>query len=108
MGKARTLGCVILVLILPLSALLAGAASASIEGQGSGPAVQVGPGGGGQDALFPAFKPVDPVVERGSPLFWAIVGSLVAFGLLALLMARWRPLHWLAETTDRVRAQAPH
>jgi hypothetical protein len=107
MSKARTLGCVILVLSLPLSALLAGAGPASIEGQGSGPAVQVGSGGVGRDALFPAFKPVDPVVERGSPLFWAIVGGMVAFGLLALLMARWRPLHWLAGTADGVRAQAP-
>jgi hypothetical protein len=108
MSKARTLGCAILVLSLPLSALLAGAGPASIEGQGSGPAVQVGPGGGGQGALFPAFKPVDPVVERGSPLFWAIVGGLVAFGLLALMMARWRQLPWLAGTTSRVRARAPH
>ena len=108
MGKARTLGCVILVLILPLSALLAGAGPASIGDQGSGPAVQVGPGGGGRDALFPAFKPVDPVVERGSPLFWAIVGGLVAFGLLALLMARWRPLHWLAGTASKAVAEALH
>jgi hypothetical protein len=108
MSKARTLGCVILVLILPLSALLAGADPASIEGQGSGPAVQVGPGGGGQDALFPAFKPVDPVVERGSPLFWAIVGGLLLFGLLALLAAKWRPLHWLAGTESKAAAEPSH
>jgi hypothetical protein len=107
-SKARTLGRVALVLSLPLLALLAGAASASVRDQGSGQAVQERPGGGGQAALFPAFKPADPVVERGSPLFWAIIGGLLFIGLLALLAAKWRPLHWLAGAGSRPAAEAPH
>ena len=109
MSKARTLGRVALVLSLPLLTLLAGAASASVRDPGSGPAVQERPGGGGQGPLFPAFKPVDPVVERGSPLYWAIIGGLLFFfGLLALLAARWRPLHWLAGTGSNAAVETPH
>lgn len=109
MGKARTLGRAALVLSLPLLALLAGAASASAWDQGSGPAVQERPGGGGQAGLFPAFKPADPVVERGGPLFWAIIGGLLFFlGLLALLATRWRPLHWPAGDGGKAAAEAPH
>jgi hypothetical protein len=107
-SKARTLGRVALVLSLPLLTLLAGAVSASVRDQGSGPAVQERPGGGGQGSLFPAFKPSDPVVERGSPLFWAIIGGLLFLGLLALLAAKWRPLHWLAGTGSKAAAETPH
>jgi len=102
--KARTLGCVALVLSLPLLTLLAGAATASVSDQGSGQAVQERPGGGGQGALFPAFKSADPAVERGSPLFWAIIGGLFVFGLLALMAAKWRPLHWAFGTSSEALA----
>jgi len=105
-SKARTLGRVALVLSLPLLTLLAGAAAASVWDQGSGPAVQERPGGGGQDGLFPAYKSADPVVERGSPLFWAIIGGLFVFGLLALLAARWRPMYWTAGSTSEALADA--
>ena len=106
MSKARTLGRVALVLSLPLLTLLAGAATASVWDQGSGPAVQERPGGGGQGALFPAYRSADPMVERGSPLFWAIIGGLFVFGLLALLAARWKAMHWLAQSPSEAAPEA--
>ena len=106
MKKARTLGRVALVLSLPLLTLLAGAATASHGNQGLEGAVQERPGGGGQVGLFPAFRSADPVVERDSPLLWAIVVGLFVLGLLALLAARWRPMHWTAVSTGEALAEA--